>query len=116
MKAIKWLLVTVAVVFIACEPVEDDNCYRADNQVIMCSQIRDNMEHAWEHCYNGEDEERDLLLQQVFEIAENKCNETACLPEDSGLACAGDTWECIEGDFGEQDLRIPYSCNMAIDW
>jgi hypothetical protein len=117
MKAIKWLLITLAVVFIACEPViEDDNCYRDDNQVKMCQQIRDKMEHAWNQCYDGQNEERDLLLHQVFEIAENKCNATECLPEDSGLDCAGETWECIENEFGEQDLRIPYSCNMAISW
>jgi len=116
MKALKWLLITLAAVFVACEPViEDDNCYRADNQVVMCSQIRENMEHDWKQCYNGENEDRNAFMQQVFEIAENKCNQTECLPEDTGLDCAGDTWECIEYE-GEQDMRIPYSCNIAIDW
>jgi hypothetical protein len=117
MKAIKWLLATLAVVFVACEPVvEDDNCYSGDDQMKMCSQIRDNIEHDWYQCYNGDNEDRNAFMQQIFEEVENVCNRTECLPEDTGLACASDTWECTEDDYGEQDLRIPYSCNMALDW
>jgi hypothetical protein len=116
MKALKWLLITLAVVFVACEPTIDDNCYSDKGQVVICAQIRANVEHDWRQCYDGQNEDRNALMMQIFEVLEGKCNATECLPEDNGFDCAGETWECVQNEYGEQDLHIPYSCNMAIDW
>jgi hypothetical protein len=114
MKRITWLV--LCLVGFGCQPViEDDNCYRWENQVNICNQIADNMRGDWKNCYTGGDQEQDEILRYAMTKIEEYCLQTECLPENAGLECAGQTWECTINSYGSEDLTIPLECSLAIE-
>lgn len=114
MHAIKWLVIALSTCFMSCTIVEDGNCLQESRNKV-CHGIESDIAAAWDDCYDGNNPNRDDLIQYFIDAAYQRCFKQECLPEEITLDCAGSTWVCVETMSG-QDIIIPDSCGELLDF